>query len=75
MTCLQSMGHKGRVSRPRCTGTERAQTQLFQIGKIGVESFQMLTFAFREEAMRQAVVFDCSAESRNGMISVKCAEY
>ena len=25
--------------------------------------------------MRQTVVFDCSAESRNGMTSVKCAEY
>ena len=48
---------------------------LFQIGKIGAETFQMLTFAFREEAMRQNVVFDCSAESRNGMISVKDAEY
>ncbi len=29
----------------------------FQIGKIGAETFQMLTFAFREEAMRQNVVF------------------
>ena len=48
---------------------------LFQIGKIGAETFQMLTFAFREEAMRQNVVFDCSAESRNGMTSVKDAEY
>ncbi len=38
---------------------------LFQIGKIDSEIFQMLTFAFREEAMRQNVVFDCSAESRN----------
>ena len=35
----------------------------------------MLTFAFREEAMRHTVVFDCSAESRNGMTSVKDAEY
>ena len=35
----------------------------------------MLTFAFREEAMRQTVVFDCSAESRNGMTSVKDTEY
>jgi len=40
---------------------------LFQIGRIGAETFQMLTFAFREEAVRQTVVFDCSAESRNGM--------
>ena len=40
--------------------------KLFQIGKIGVETFQMLIFAFREEVMRQTVVFDCSAESRNG---------
>ena len=48
---------------------------LFQIGKIGAETFQMITFAFREEAMRQTVVFDCSAESRNGMTSVKDAEY
>ena len=48
---------------------------LFQIGRIGAETFQMLTFAFREEAMRQTVVFDCSAESRNGMTSVKDAEY
>ena len=48
---------------------------LFQIGKIGAETFQMLTFAFREQAMRQTVVFDCSAESRNGMTSVKDAEY
>jgi len=48
---------------------------LFQIGKIDVETFQMLIFAFREEAMRQTVVFDCSAESRNGMTSVKDAEY
>jgi len=46
---------------------------LFQIGQIGAENFQMLTFAFREEAMRQTVVFDCSAESRNGMTSVKGA--
>jgi len=35
----------------------------------------MLTFAFREEAMRQTVVFGCSAESRNGMTSVKGAKY
>jgi len=48
---------------------------LFQIGKIGAETFQMLTFAFREEAMRQTVVFDWSAESRNGMTSVKDAKY
>jgi len=48
---------------------------LCQIGKIGAETFQMLTFAFREEAMRQTVVFDCSAECRNGMTSVKDAEY
>ena len=48
---------------------------LFQIVKIGAETFQMLTFAFREKAMRQTVVFDCSAECRNGMTSVKDAEY
>jgi len=48
---------------------------LFQIGKIGAETFQMLTFAFREEAVRQSVVFDCSAESRNGMTSVKDVGY
>ena len=30
---------------------------LFQIGKIGAENFQMLTFAFREEAVRKTVVF------------------
>ena len=48
---------------------------LFQIGKIGAETFQVLTFAFREEAMRQIVVFDCPAKSRNGMTSVKDAEY
>ena len=48
---------------------------LFQIGKIGAETFQVLTFAFREEAMRQTVVSDCLAESRNGMTSVKDAEY
>ena len=47
---------------------------LFQIGKIGAETFQMLTFAFKEEAVRQTVVFDCSAEYRNGMRSVKGAE-
>ena len=47
----------------------------FHIGKIGAETYQMLTFAFREEAMRQTVVFDSSAESRNGMTSVKDAEY
>jgi len=35
----------------------------------------MLTFPFREEAVRQTVVFDCSAEPRNGMTSVKDAEY
>ena len=49
--------------------------KLFQIGKIGAETFHMLTFAFREEAMRLTVVFDCSAESRNGMASVNDAEY
>ena len=31
--------------------------------------------AFREEAMRQTVIFDCSAEFRNGMTSVKDAGY
>jgi len=31
--------------------------------------------AFREEAMRQTVVFDCSAEPINGMTCVKDAEY
>ena len=34
-----------------------------------------ITLAFKEEAMRQIVVFDCCAESRNGMTSVKDAEY
>ena len=48
---------------------------LCQIRKIGADTFQMLIFAFREEAMRKTVVFDCSAECRNGMISVKDAEY
>ena len=47
----------------------------FQIGKIGAETFQMLTFAFREETVRQTIVFDCSAESGNRMTSVKNAEY
>ena len=32
---------------------------LFQIGKFAVETFQMLTFTFREEAMRQTVLFAC----------------
>jgi len=40
---------------------------LFHIVKIGAETFQMLTFAFKEEPMRQIVVFDHSAESRNGI--------
>jgi len=35
----------------------------------------VLTFAFGEEAVRHTVVFDCSAEPRNGMTSVKDAEY
>jgi len=48
---------------------------LFQIGKIGAGTCQVLTFAFREEAMRQTVEFDCSAEPRNGMTSVKDADY
>ena len=47
----------------------------FQFDKISAETFQMLTFAFREEAVRQTVVFDCSAESRDGMTSVQDAEY
>ena len=47
---------------------------LNQIDRIGAETFQVLTFAFREEAVRQTVVFDCSAEFRNGMTSVKDAE-
>ena len=42
----------------------------FQFDKI-----QMSTFAFRDAAMRHTVVFDCSAESRNGMTSVKDAKY
>ena len=48
---------------------------VLQIGIIGAETFQVLTFASKEEAMRQSVVFGCSAESRNGMTSVKGAEY
>jgi len=36
---------------------------------------QLLQKPFREEAVRQTVVFYCSAESRNGMTSVKDAEY
>jgi hypothetical protein len=35
----------------------------------------MLKFAFGEETMRQTSVFDCSAESRNGMTSVRYAEF
>jgi hypothetical protein len=35
----------------------------------------MLTFVFRKEAMRQTAEFYCSAHSRNGMTSVKDAEY
>jgi len=49
--------------------------KFFQIGKIGAETFQMLTFAFREEAARQIVEFDCSAESRNGVTSLKDVDY
>ena len=49
--------------------------KLFQIGKIGAETFHVLAFVLKEEAMRQTVVFDCLAESRNGMTSVKDAEY
>jgi len=48
---------------------------LFQIGKTGAETFQVLTFAFREEAMRQTVVFGCSTKYRNGKTPVKDAEY
>jgi len=48
---------------------------LLQIGRIGAETFQVLTFAFKEEAVRHTVVFDCSAESRSVMTSVKDAEY
>ena len=44
---------------------------LFQIGKIVAETFQMLTFAFREEVVRQTVVFGCCIESRNGMTSLR----
>jgi hypothetical protein len=43
----------------------------FYIDKIGAETFQVLTFAFKKEAVRQTAVFDCSAGSRNGMTSVK----
>jgi hypothetical protein len=32
--------------------------KLFHFAKTGAETFKMLTFAFREEAMRQIVVFD-----------------
>lgn len=49
--------------------------KFFQIGTVGAASFQMLTFAFREEAVKQTVVFYCFAESSNGMTSVKDAEY
>jgi len=35
----------------------------------------VLTLAFKEEAVKHTVVFECSAESRNGMTSVKDAEY
>jgi hypothetical protein len=35
----------------------------------------VLPFAFKEKPMRRTVVFDCSAESRNGMTSDKNAEY
>jgi len=65
--CLQKMtDFKERCIRIRL---------LLQIGRIGAETFQLLTFAFKEEAVRHTVVFDCSAESRNGMTSVKYAEY
>jgi hypothetical protein len=36
---------------------------------------KLLQKPFREEAIRQTVVFYCSAESRNGMTSVKDVEY
>ena len=44
--------------------------ELFHIGKIVAETFQMLTLAFIEEAVRQTVVFYC-AEYRNGMTSLR----
>ena len=47
---------------------------LFHIGKISAETFQMLTFASREEAVRQIVVFDRSAGSRYRKTSFKDAE-
>ena len=49
--------------------------KLFHICRIVAESFHMLKFAYREEEMRQTVVFYCCAESRNEMTSVKDAEY
>ena len=47
---------------------------LFHVGKISAETFQILTFAFREEAMEQIVVYDRSAGSRYRKTSVKDAE-
>jgi len=65
--CLQKMTD----FKERCIGIRL----WLQIGRVGAETFQVLTFAFKEEAVRQTVVFDCSAEYRNGVTSVKDAEY
>jgi len=47
----------------------------FQRGSNETQNWCRNLSAFREEAMRQTVVFDCSAESRNGVTSIKDAEY
>jgi len=52
-----------------------ASSCCFVLAELVQKPFRYLTFSFREEAMRHTVVFDCLAESRNGMTSVKDAEY
>jgi len=47
----------------------------YTLAELVQKPFRCLTFAFKEEAVRHTVVFDRSAESRNGMTSVKDAEY
>jgi len=52
MTLHQSMGHKGPILRPRCIGTERAQTQLLPYSTLGfsvvifVSSIPMAQYQF-----------------------------
>jgi hypothetical protein len=62
MTWHQNMGHKGPVLRPRCIGTERAETQLLLYSSLllfhGNNGFKCASFLYYMYIVCVVILFE-----------------